>query len=85
MAKKRKPINDKDTMRDHYDFSKMKWQRNPYAGKIKHPITIRIEDGSLVYFKQLSEEYGTPYQSLINMYLRDCAQKRKKPRTKWEP
>jgi len=85
MAKKRKTINDKDTMRDHYDFSKMKTWRNPYYGKIKHPITIRIEDGSLVYFKQLSEEYGTPYQSLINMYLRDCAQKKKKPRTKWEP
>lgn len=85
MPKKRKPINDKDTMRDHYDFDKMKWQRNPYYGKIKHPITIRIEKGSLVYFKQLSEEYGMPYQSLINMYLRDCAQKKKKPRTKWEP
>lgn len=84
MAKKRKPINDKDTMRDHYDLSKMKWRRNPYAGKIKHPITIRIEDGSLVYFKQLAEEYGTPYQSLINMYLRDCAQQRKKPKTRWE-
>ena len=85
MAKKRKPINDKDTMRDHYDLSKMKGRRNPYYGKIKHPITIRVEEGSLVYFKQLSEEYEMPYQSLINMYLRDCAQTRKKPRTKWEP
>lgn len=85
MAKKRKPIIDKDTMRDHYDLSKMKWRRNPFAGKIKHPITIRVEEGSLVYFKQLSKEYEMPYQSLINMYLRDCAQSRKKPRTKWEP
>jgi hypothetical protein len=87
MAKKRRPIKDKykDTMRDHYDFSKMKSVRNPYYGKIKHPITIRIEKGSLVYFKQLSEEYEMPYQSLINMYLRDCAQTKKKPRTKWEP
>jgi hypothetical protein len=53
MAKKRKPINDKDTMRDHYDLSKMKGRRNPYYGKIKHPITIRIEEGGRVYFKQL--------------------------------
>ena len=83
MAKKRKPINDKDTMRDHYDFSKMKSVRNPYYGKIKKPITIRIEDGSLVYFKQLAEEYEMPYQTLINMFLRDCAQNKKRPRTKW--
>lgn len=72
-------------MRDHYDFSKMKSVRNPYYGRLKKPITIRIEDGSLVYFKQLAEEYEVPYQSLINMYLRDCVQKRKKPRTDWAP
>jgi predicted DNA binding CopG/RHH family protein len=72
-------------MRDHYDFSKMKGVRNPYYGRLKKPITIRIEDGSLVYFKQLAEEYEMPYQSLINMYLRDCVQKRKKPRTDWKP
>lgn len=53
MAKKSKPIDDEDTMRDHYDFSKMKSVRNPYAGKIKHPITIRIIDGDRVYVKQL--------------------------------
>lgn len=85
MRKKRKITKAKDTMRDHYDFSKTKSERNPYYGRIKKPITIRIENGSLVYFKQLAEEYDTPYQSLINMYLRDCAQMRKKPRTKWEP
>lgn len=81
MAKKRK--STKNTMRAHYDFSKA--ERNPYYGRLKKPITIRIEDGSLVYFKQLAAEYEMPYQSLINMYLRDCAQKKKKPRTKWEP
>jgi predicted DNA binding CopG/RHH family protein len=85
MPRKRKTTNDKDTMRDHYDFSKMKGVRNPYYGRLKKPITIRIEDGSLVYFKQLAEEYEMPYQSLINMYLRDCVQKRKKPRTDWKP
>jgi hypothetical protein len=43
-------------MRDHYDLSKMKWRHNPYYGKIMHPITIRVEDGGLVYIKQLPEE-----------------------------
>jgi predicted DNA binding CopG/RHH family protein len=85
MAKKRKATKKIDDTRDHYDYSKIKWRRNPFYGKIKHPITIRVEEGSLVYFKQLSKEYEMPYQSLINMYLRDCAQSRKKPRTKWEP
>ena len=85
MPKKRKTTSGKDVMRDHYDFSKMKGVRNPYHGRLKKPITIRIEDGSLVYFKQLAEEYTMPYQSLINMYLRDCALNKKKPRTNWEP
>ena len=84
MAKKRKPTAD-DPLDRPIDFSKMKRRRNPYYKHLKRPITIRIEKGSLVYFKQLSEEYEMPYQSLINMYLRDCAQKRKKPRTEWEP
>ena len=85
MAKKRKPINDKDTMRDHYDFSTMKTVRNPYYRHLTTPITIRIENDSLVYFKQLAEECKVPYQRLINIYLHDCVEKRKKPRTEWEP
>ncbi|OGS39413.1 MAG: antitoxin [Elusimicrobia bacterium RIFOXYD12_FULL_66_9] len=70
-------------MRDHYDFSKMKSVRNPYYRHLTKPITIRIENGSLVYFKQLAEEYEIPYQRLINMYLRDCAQQHKKLRIRW--
>lgn len=83
MPKKRK--STKDTMRAHYDFSKMKWVRNPFYGRIKIPITIRIEDGSVVYFKQLAADYDIPYQSLINMYLRDCADRKLKPPMKWKP
>lgn len=85
MAKKRKPTSDDDPLDHPIDFSKMKRRRNPYYKLLKRPITIRIENGSLAYFKRLSEEYEMPYQSLINMYLRDCAQNKKKPRTKWEP
>ncbi len=83
MPKKKR--NTKDTMRAHYDLSKMKLARNPYFGRIKIPITIRVEDGSLVYFKQLAAEYEIPYQSLINMYLRDCAERRIKPPKGWKP
>jgi len=58
-------------MRKHYDFSTAK--RNPYAKRLKKPITIRLDEGTIGYFKQLAEETELPYQSLINLYLRDCA------------
>jgi predicted DNA binding CopG/RHH family protein len=58
-------------MRQEYDFSKAR--RNPYAKQLKKPITIRLDEGTIDYFKQLAEETELPYQSLINLYLRDCA------------
>ena len=35
------------------------------------------------YFKKLSEETGIPYQNLINLYLRDCVQSKRKISMKW--
>ena len=58
-------------MRKHYDFSKAR--RNPYAKKLKKPVTIRLDEATISYFKELSAETELPYQSLINLYLRDCA------------
>ena len=58
-------------MKKHYDFSKAK--RNPYARRLKKQITIRLDTDTLEYFKELSEETGIPYQTLINLYLRECA------------
>ncbi len=70
-------------MRDHYDFSKMKGQKNPYAKHLKQPVTMRIDKPTIAYFKSLAEEMGMPYQSLINLYLRDCAMQHKKLHLKW--
>ncbi|WP_303291049.1 BrnA antitoxin family protein [Marinobacter sp. SS5-14b] len=70
------------TMRDEYDFSEAK--RNPYAKALKKQITIRVDEDALGYFKALAEELGVPYQSLINLYLRDCAQARRKPDLHWK-
>ncbi len=70
-------------MRKEYDFSKMKSRRNPYASKLKRPVTIRMSDDVVSYFKQLSEETGIPYQSLINLYLRDCMAHGRKPDLSW--
>lgn len=70
-------------MREHYDFDKMKGQRNPYIKQLKHPITIRLDKGTIAYFKALADELGMPYQNLINLYLRDCALHHKKLKLNW--
>ncbi len=70
-------------MRTHYDFAKMKGEKNPYAGQLKQPITIRLDKGTVTYFKSLATEIGMPYQNLINLYLRDCACAQKKLELKW--
>jgi uncharacterized protein (DUF4415 family) len=70
-------------MREHYDFESMKGKRNPYAARLKQPISIRLDRGTVAYFKHMSTETGIPYQNLINLYLRDCAANRKKLQMKW--
>jgi predicted DNA binding CopG/RHH family protein len=68
-------------MRKEYDFSKAR--KNPYAAQLKKQITIRLDESSIDYFKSVSEEVGIPYQSLINIYLRECAATNKKLELKW--
>ncbi len=68
-------------MRKEYDFSKS--IRNPYARALKRQITIRIEEDTVGYFKQLAKDSGIPYQSLINLYLKDCVESQRKPSFKW--
>ncbi len=70
-------------MRAHYDFSKMKGKKNPYVKYLKQPVTINLDRDSVDYFKSLAEESGIPYQTLINLYLRDCVNKEKKLNIKW--
>ncbi len=69
-------------MRKSYDFSKGK--RNPYAKRLKKQITIRLDEQTLAYFKELSEETEIPYQTLINLYLGECARTKKKPSMRWK-
>ncbi len=70
-------------MRTQYDFSKIKGEKNPYIPRLKQPITIRLDQGTVAYFKDLANELDMPYQNLINLYLRDCAQHQKKLALKW--
>ena len=68
-------------MRKEYDFSKGK--KNPYAAKLKKQITIRLDDMTINYFKDMAGEAGIKYQTLINLYLRDCASHNRKLAMKW--
>jgi uncharacterized protein (DUF4415 family) len=72
-------------MRKHYDFSKMKGRKNPYIKLLKQPVTMRLDRDTVTYFKEMSEEIGIPYQSLINLYLRDCAINQRKLSMSWKP
>lgn len=59
-------------------------KRRPYSRRIKRPVTLRLEEQIIAYFNQLAQDLGIPYQTLINLYLRDCAKKRMRPRFDWK-
>ncbi len=71
-------------MRKHYDFSNMKGRKNPYIKYLKQPVTMRLDNDIVAYFKSMAQETGINYQTLINLYLRDCAINRRKLNLKWE-
>jgi uncharacterized protein (DUF4415 family) len=70
-------------MRKEYEFSTMKGRKNPYAKKLKKQVTIRMGVDIIEFFKKMSVETGIPYQNLINLYLRECAQSNRQISIKW--
>ncbi len=70
-------------MRKEYDFSK--GTRNKYAKQLKQSVTMRVDRVTLDYFKALANELGVPYQTLINLYLRDCVISGRRPAMRWRP
>ena len=68
-------------MRKQYDFSQA--QRSPYAKQQKKQVTIRLDEQTLEYFRRMSEETGIGYQTLINLYLRECAAANKRLSINW--
>ena len=69
-------------MKEEYDFSNAK--KNPYAKKLKKQITINIDIDTIEYFKKQSDISGIPYQTLINLYLTDCAANNKQLQISWQ-
>lgn len=70
-------------MKPEYDLSKFKSRKNPYAAKLKKPVSMRLSEDVVEYFKGMASEAGVPYQSLINLYLRDCVMKHRKVQIAW--
>ncbi|WP_306600359.1 CopG family antitoxin [Geothrix sp. 21YS21S-2] len=70
-------------MKTEYDLSKLKSRKNPYASKLKRPVTMRLSEDVVLYFKNMATEAGVPYQSLINLYLRDCIAQHRKVHIGW--
>ena len=68
-------------MRKEYDFTAAK--KNPHTAQLKKQITIRLDEESISYFKAISQDADIPYQSLTNLYLRDCATSHRKLNLNW--
>ena len=70
-------------MKKEYDLSKLQSRKNPYASKLKKSVTMRLSEDIISYFKEMATESGVPYQSLINLYLRDCVIHNRKVDISW--
>lgn len=70
-------------MKTEYDLSAMQSRRNPYAQKLKKPVSMRLSEDVVSYFKNMASAAEMPYQSLINLYLRDCMIQHRKLQIAW--
>lgn len=70
-------------MRKEYDIASLNPRKNPYTNRLKRQVTINLDSDTIDYFKEQSEESGLPYQTLINLYLADCASHQRKLSLSW--
>jgi uncharacterized protein (DUF4415 family) len=68
-------------VRKEYDFSTRK--KNAHAERLRKSVTIRLDVSVIAYFKAMSDEVGIPYQTLVNLYLRDCAANNRRLNLDW--
>ncbi len=71
-------------MREEYDIENLNPRKNPYSNRLKKPITINLNQSTIDYFKAQSEQSGIPYQTLINLYLTDCAENKRELKIAWQ-
>ena len=71
-------------MREEYNINELNPRNNPYAARLKKQITINIAGTTIDYFKSMADNKGIPYQTLINLYLRDCAVNQRQLQMSWD-
>ena len=71
-------------MREEYNINALNPRKNPYAARLKKQITINIDGTTIDYFKSMADNKGIPYQTLINLYLRDCAVNQRQLQMSWD-
>ena len=71
-------------MREEYNIKELNPRKNPYAKRLKKQITINIDGSTIDYFKSMAASTGVPYQTLINLYLRDCANNQRQIQLSWQ-
>lgn len=71
-------------MREEYDIENLNPRKNPYSNRLKKQITINIDSATVDFFKEQSEKSGIPYQTLMNLYLSDCAKNKKELQMSWK-
>lgn len=71
-------------MREEYKIEELNPRKNPYTGRLKKQVTMYIDNDAVEYFKKESRKTGLPYQTLINLYLSDCASKKRKLNLTWQ-
>ncbi len=71
-------------MREEYKIEKLNPRKNPYSNRLKKQVTINLNVETIKYFKEMSSQSGIPYQTLINLYLTDCAQNHRKLQMVWD-
>lgn len=71
-------------MWEEYDIENLNPRKNPYSKRVKKQITINIDSDTISFFKEQSEKSGIPYQTLINLYLSDCAKHKKQLQMSWK-
>ncbi|EGG91872.1 hypothetical protein HMPREF0491_01798 [Lachnospiraceae oral taxon 107 str. F0167] len=70
-------------MREEYDIKNLNPRKNPYTKLVKKQVTINLDENIIIYFKEKSESTGIPYQTLINLYLKDCVTNNRNLEISW--
>ena len=70
-------------MREEYHIKNLNPRKNPYTKLVKKQVTINLDENIIIYFKDKSESTGIPYQTLINLYLKDCVTNNRNLEISW--